>query len=187
MTIYEKTLRTLYGQICWQWYYEPRLNLWLSFGEPKLEVMPRLLPVRRSLWPRAANLGCKKRVATIKGRWRLWINFGYWAFMCKGTCIARASSSRAAREEAEVLLEGQRLVHVEVNPKHGATVFRFDLGGELRVRRMKVETADSMWSLYEPSGYVLTVRCDGTFNRQPGAPHIDKRPLIIGRSLTDSC
>jgi len=183
VTVYEKALKKVYGQICWRWSYRPDANLWLDFGEPRLSALPKLITIHPPMWPRVAKLGCRKRVAYATGRWQCAIEFGYWEFMYKGTCIARASSSRAARNEAQLLLEGQRLVRAEVNPQHGATLFKFDLDGELRIRRMETGVAEPMWHLYEPSGYVLSIRCDGRFDHAPGGAPMDKRPAIIGRPL----
>jgi hypothetical protein len=59
-------------------------------------------------------------------------------------------------------LSGQRLEEIRVNPIHGATEFLFDLGAILEVRRFEESDAD-IWTLYQPNGYVLGVKGNGTF------------------------
>ena len=81
-------------------------------------------------------------------------------------------------------LSGQRLVDMRVTPETGATEFAFDFDTILHVRRYERLSNDELWSLFEPTGYVLSVYGDGTFSHEPGSgtdrrPRIERRPLVL--------
>ena len=64
-------------------------------------------------------------------------------------------------------LSGQKLSHVNVNPDTAATQLDFDLGATLSIRRMGIKSQGDIWSLYKPTGYVLSVRADGRYSDEP--------------------
>ena len=86
---------------------------------------------------------------------------------------------------AAMQLNGQKLMEVQVNPETGATRFVFDLGSILEAYRLDPEDDDELWWLYEPSGYVLSVRGDGTYDHEPGSG-TDERPAVVRRPLPRS-
>jgi len=63
------------------------------------------------------------------------------------------------------LLEGQRMESVTVNPRTGATTFCFDLDCVLRVRRMRADGTNDVWSLTGPRGQLIMVYGNGSFER----------------------
>lgn len=68
-------------------------------------------------------------------------------------------------------LDGQKLTHVDLDPRTGKTRFEFDLGGVLEARRFDRAFDIELWLLYKPNGYVLSVRGDGQYNHEPGTSH----------------
>ncbi|HEY4721949.1 MAG TPA: hypothetical protein VII92_08890, partial [Anaerolineae bacterium] len=75
------------------------------------------------------------------------------------------------------------LVRVTVNESF-ISVFEFDLGGRLEAipNTEAYETTSDLWLLYEPSGYVFTLRADGKHSHTPGNAPTDEekwQPLII--------
>ena len=75
------------------------------------------------------------------------------------------------------------MMDIEVNPSTGATRFEFDLGGVLEVRRMERSDTD-IWSLFKPSGYVLSVKGDLTYAHCPGT-YTDEQVRARSRPLAD--
>ena len=66
------------------------------------------------------------------------------------------------------------------------SIFEFDLGGKLEVlpNYKDYEKTVDLWLLYEPSGYVLTLRADGKYKRAPGdgSGKHQWKPLKISKS-----
>jgi hypothetical protein len=180
MNVIDRVFRRVYGQLCWGSHYDPLVNLSLSFGQPSLEIVmePRKSRARSEAVKRLAA----RRLVSVKGRWWLWVYQAYWSISSKGERLASSSSSVCRKKQAAALLEGERLVRVDVNPQSGASRFTFDLGGELVVRRMSRDSTDELWLLYEPNRYVLSVRGDGTYDHEPGSG-LDKRPGVSQREL----
>lgn len=71
-----------------------------------------------------------------------------------GGTTSKAAIDRAARE-----LDGQALKRVLALPHAGCSRFEFDLGAVLETQPYDEES--EQWFLYEPKGYVLTMRWDG--------------------------
>lgn len=53
-----------------------------------------------------------------------------------------------------------------VGPQGKASVFEFDLGSRLEAKPYN-QTSDQ-WLLFEPSGYVFSLRGDGYYSHNPG-------------------
>src|SRR5262249_16915476 len=109
-----------------------------------------------------------QRGVTVRGQWHLWIYICYWSIRLDGKQIAHANSANWRIERAVGLLDGQTLTRVSVNPGDASSVFEFDLGGELHTWPWSDDRENEQWHLFEPSGYVLTVRGDGRYCHSPG-------------------
>jgi hypothetical protein len=168
-------LEALRGQYCWGAHYEDLLNLSMSFGPPKLVVtaVPR----------ESKSCLAGQRVADARGKWWLWVYLAYWRVLRAGRKSANSSSPMRTKQRAIQFLEGQKLTDIRVDVRTGATSFIFDLGGALEVRRREPGSPKEVWLLYEPSGYVLSVRGDGTYDHKP-ASGTDGRRGIARRALT---
>ncbi len=155
----------IYGKPCWQAKQGHSSFLTFDFGDPILEIRePRelgyyLTPNKRSKFLR--------RSVTVRGQWHLWIYFCDWSLHLNGKQIARSYSADWRIERAVGALNGQALTRVSVDPDHANFIFEFDLGGVLKTWPDEDKGRDQ-WMLYEPSGYVLTVRGDGHYSHQLG-------------------
>ena len=96
--------------------------------------------------------------------------------------LATGSSSIRRIERATAQLAGQELVSVAVQPEMGATRFVFDLGCVLHCRRFERDTDAELWTLYKPSGYVLSVHGNGTFSHHRGT-EVEKHLQPIGNEV----
>lgn len=141
-------------------------NLSMNFGKPSLKI--------REPFPTASKsevvqcLAARRRV-TVHGQWRLWLWCCHWKLSIHNEFLATGSSSARRIERAIVRLDGQKLTGVRVHPFTGATRFAFDLGVVLDCRRFEKGSDENLWSLYQPSGFVLTVNGNGTFSHQRGS------------------
>lgn len=175
-------LQRLLRQYCWNVSYSRYFNLSMSLGSPTLHAChePRQSRCGRGLleWSLA------HRLVVVRGQWWLWVQCAYWSISEQGSILSTTSSSARRRHRAFVALDGQKLVDVRVAPRTGATMFGFDLGAVLKVRRFERSSSDILWHLHKPSGYVIAVRGDGTFDHGP-ASGIDKRRGREGRSLAE--
>ena len=176
----ERARQRLHGQLCWGMHWSQQLNLSMSIGDPTMEVgrepyesKSRVAEVRRS---------ARRRRVRIRGRWWLWVYVAYWRIRREGALLAAGSSSLRDIQAALLDLEGQKLMDVRVNPGTGVTGFVFDLETVLEVRRRRRRSTDELWLLYEPGGYVLSVRGDGTYDHGPGSG-VDKRPGVERRPV----
>jgi len=168
-------LEALRGQYCWGEHYMEQVNLSMSFGPPRL----RVTSVPRESKSRLAG----QRVVDVKGKWWLWVYLAYWRVLEKGRTLASTSSAMRKKQRAIGFLNGQKLRDMRVDVCTGSTSFVFDLGGVLEVRRFERDSRKELWLLYEPSGYVLHVRGDGTYDHGP-ASGLDGRRGIERRALT---
>ena len=160
----ELVFQRLYGQPCWNAKSGYGSFLTMEFGKPSLRISD-------SHWPAMPGEaeGRARRVVRVSGQWHLWIHSCAWQVFTGpkrvGHSNLRGSSKlpiqRAARE-----LDGQKLVQVTVAPHGATTVFEFDLGSRLEAKPDN-ETSDQ-WLLYEPSGYVFSLRGDGCYSHNPG-------------------
>ena len=74
--------------------------------------------------------------------------------------------TRKTIKNALLEIDGQALTSVSIN-KSFTCVFEFDLGGKLEIipNYDEYEKDSDLWLLYEPSGYVYTLRADGKYIR----------------------
>jgi len=163
----EQIFHRLYGQPCWNARSGYGSFMTMEFGKPFLQISEPRLPATPTAPGEAESQA--RRVVTVRGQWHLWIHSCAWQASTGpervGHSNLRGSSKlpiqRAARE-----LDGQKLVQVTVSPHGATTVFEFDLGSRLEAKPYN-ETSDQ-WLLYEPSGYVFSLRGDGYYSHNPG-------------------
>lgn len=157
------SFRPLYGKPCWNARLGYGSSVTLEFGEPHLEIRePRRPNPSRS--PAVQRLLARRRVF-IHGEWHLWVYCCNWVVTPIGQRVGESTSARRM-EEAMRELDGQALVQVDADLRRSRWYFEFDLGGRLETRPYGAaskyyEGDNEQWLLYEPSGYVLTVRADG--------------------------
>jgi hypothetical protein len=169
--VIRRSLQPLYGQPCWGLCYHQNLNLTMNFGKPSLRVREPYITDSQSEIVR--RMAARRRV-TVRGEWWLWIYLCYWRLTSDNLEMGTGSSSLRRIKRATSQLAGQALVSVDVEPETGATRFVFDLGCVLHCRRFERDADDELWTLYKPSGYVLSVHGNGTFSHQRGT-EIEKR------------
>jgi hypothetical protein len=177
----------LIGKMCWGVDWERQLNLEVSFGKPRLRVREPYISKSKS--PRVLESASHRRVI-VKGHWWLWVFCAYWNIIIPSTVTASYSSPMRLKRRAMSLLSGQKLVGIRVESKTGLTEFSFDLGGVLRVRRMKVDGDEDVWSLAKPDGYYVSVRGDGTFTHEKGTTPGNARvpiPLAMRSKRREDC
>lgn len=163
------------GLPCWGVYFQRQLNLSMNFGEPSLKIREPFVATSDS--ERVKQMASLRNV-TVRGKWWLWIYCCHWRLDSGDSKLATGSSSNRSIERAIMQLDGQKLVSVEIKPDSGATRFVFDLGCVLSCRRFDRVTDDKLWTLYKPSGYVLSVHGDGTFCHQRGSDNADRHQPI---------
>lgn len=159
--VIERSFQPLYGHSCWGIRYDRMLNLSMSFGEPSLHVRE---PFRSDSTSEVAQRIASRRLVTVRGEWWLWIYSCYWRLTSDDRQLATGSSSLRRIEQAIAQLDGQQLVSATVEPETGATRFDFDLGCVLHCRRFARDNDAELWTLYKPSGYVLSVYGNGDFS-----------------------
>lgn len=177
MNATDRAWTDLVGRCCWGVSWERQLGLSMSFGEPALAVREPYESGSSSA--RLRRLASYRDVA-VRGAWWFWALCGRWRLSLRdeGPVTPAASGRRIA--EALALLTGQRLARAAVEPGTGATRLEFDLGGVLEVRGSVCDDG-ALWSLYRPSGYVLSVRTDGQYSHERGTHDSRWRPMQ-GRS-----
>jgi hypothetical protein len=142
--------------------------LTLEFGDPRLSVRePINIDPKESISPRVRK-AFQQRLVTVHGDWHLLIYCCNWAITENGRLVGHSESSRKQMAKAAALLDGQQLISVQVRPDRMAWGFQFDLGGCLTTWPYKDHKVVEQWSLYEPSGRVLSVRDDGRYEHSQG-------------------
>lgn len=175
LKVIDRWFQHLYGQPCWGLRFGRHVNLSMNFGKPSLQIRE---PYQTASKSDAVRRMAARRLVTVRGEWWLWVFCCYWRLTVDGLPLATGSSSFRRIERALAQLEGQQLLAVDVQPKTGATRFAFDLGCVLHCRRFERDTDDDLWTLYKPSGYVLSVHGNGTFSHHPGTEAVKRlQPL----------
>jgi hypothetical protein len=157
--------------------------LTFEFGEPHLRIYRvREAPAHPDVAAPDITVRWPHRPVHVHGDWHLWIYRCAWSIDREGTPLAGNESSDEQIDRAMQIVNGQALMRVEVNPTDARSRFTFDLGatlttcphpathgllGEFESER-SADHGDEQWMLYEPSGYVLTVRADGCYQHVPG-------------------
>jgi hypothetical protein len=156
----EEVFRHLYGQPCWNVKSGYGSFMTMEFGTPSLHIRePRA--VSDSASPAVAK-NAARRIVTLHGEWHLWIYSCAWQVFTAGKRIGHSNlkgSSKQPIKRAADELDGQKLIHVSVNPRTANTVFEFDLGSRLETKPYN-ETSDQ-WILFEPNGNIFTLRGNG--------------------------
>jgi hypothetical protein len=167
----DPSLKPLLGCLSWGIAYS-LTNLSMEFGKPSIRVIHEPMPNVRidrksqSVPLREIRRRVNRRQVSVGGQWRLWIYLANWRIVCSGACLASKSSSMRKMAPALLDLQGQRLVGVNINPKSGATAFKFDLDTVLEVRREHSHSKDELWILYGVDGYQRAMHGDGSFGRK---------------------
>ena len=163
--------KSLRGQLCWGVTWDSQLNMSMSFGDPHLRVI-REPHATKSKSPRLRELA-RYRTVKVSGRWWLWVFCAHWTLRVSDQMTVKDSSSRRKKIMAMARLEGQKLLGLRVNAGTGETEFAFDLGAKLTAKRYDSDVSD-IWTLYQPNGFVLGVRGNGTYTYERGDTPTDK-------------
>lgn len=174
-SIIGKSFEPIFGQPCWGLNHERYLNLSLNFGTPSLRVREPLPNHSKSA---ALSQLAARRLVTVRGEWWLWLWCCHWQLSQNGERLATGSSSPRRIDQSLKILAGQRLISADVRSNTGKTRFAFDLGACLECRRFDQKREESLWSLYKPKGYVLSVWNNGRFSHDRGSTHQERlRPI----------
>jgi hypothetical protein len=173
----ESHFRPLARLPCWGVHWEPRLNLSMNFGAPRLVVREPGKGTAQSL---RVRLQLSHRLVTLRGEWWLWLFWSRWTLSVQGLAPVRSTGSARRIHQALRLLDGQRLTKAVISPTDGRTRFEFDLGAILVIRELDRTTDADIWSLYKPDRRVLSVRGDGFFSLGPGNADAEYESIAAG-------
>jgi len=151
-----KVFRPLYGMPSWNVHRGWGSFLTFEFGEPHLDIREPQRPKHKV--SRKVRRLLARRLVTVKGDWHLWIYCCNWRVRV-GNRVVGDTRSKAAIDRAARELDGQALKRAVALPQPGCSRFEFDLGGVLETQPYDKES--EQWFLYDPEGYVLTMRWDG--------------------------
>ena len=179
----DDVFKPIIGKPCWQVQQGYGSFLTFEFGEPQLRIQePRQASEQaseklRKRWARRSIYVC--------GGWHLWVYICDWRIFLKNEELANSSSTRKTIKTALLEIDGQALTSVTIK-KSFVSIFEFDLGGRLETTPNydDYEKDSELWLLYEPSGYVFTLRADGKYDHTPGDGSIEDkwRPLMASKS-----
>jgi len=170
----QSILKPLINQIAWGVQWDSQLNMDMSFGNPLLRIRE---PYKTQSKSRRIRESATRRAVTVKGKWWLWVFCADWNLKVDSKYKASNKSNYNQKLMAMSRLDGQRIVSVKVNKKTGETVFSFDLGAKLEVRRFDISNSD-IWTLYCPTGMVLSVMGNGTYSYQKGNTPPNRLKLV---------
>jgi hypothetical protein len=180
--IITQTFEQFSGLPCWGVKHGQMMNLSMNFGTPSLRIREPIISNGMSEWARRK---LSRRNVTVGGEWFLWLFGCFWHLSSNGNPLATGSSSQRKIDQAICELDGQKLIEATVNPINGATSFSFDLGCLLECRRFGPDSNTDLWSLYKPSGFVLSVYGNGTFTHGRGtSKNARYRRILDGRIVT---
>ncbi len=166
----QRSFEPLYGKPCWNAKHGHGSFLTFEFGDPHLEIDEPQEP--KPTWSPKVQKQFSRRHVWVRGQWHLWIYCCNWR-VTSGSELIGESSTVELMNAAASQLDGHKLVLVSADQASSQWRFDFDLGGCLETWPYPAEADRSdrileQWNLYEPSGYVLTVRADGAYSYQPG-------------------
>jgi hypothetical protein len=156
--IFECVFKRLYGKPCWGVQNCIGSDIVFEFGEPHLEINEPTT-TNPKVSRRVRELLNSRRVY-VHGEWHLWIWLCDWEIFQKRRRIG-SNRSRSDLQRIVYSLNGQKLVRFSIQSRGNDCVFEFDLGGVLVTHRLGRE--DDQWQIFEPTGYVLTLRGDKRF------------------------
>jgi hypothetical protein len=136
-----------------------------------------------------------RRLVRLHGTHWLRVAAEAWEITLADGMRARRSSSARNCDIACARLEGEQLIEVTIDTRSGATDFKFDLGGGVRVRcprGWRDEPDAELWSLHAPRNRHVTVFAGGTYisgltTKRDGEPEpvvsqgLVPGTLVIGR------
>lgn len=166
----------LIGLPCWGVERVQGSILTFEFGSPRLTV--REPYVSNASSAKLQKLASRRRVRPV-GAWQLFVFCCHWTVHRGDGLLANDDETDATIEAAAHELDGQKLTGVALDPVARANIFSFDLGAVLKTWPYENDV-DEQWSLYRPSGDVLTYRADGMYSFHPGDQHPDR---IVWQSL----
>jgi hypothetical protein len=179
----DDVFKPIIGKPCWQVQQGYGSFLTFEFGEPRLHIQePRQASKQaseklRKRWAR--------RSIFVHGDWHLWVYICDWRILLNGEELANSSSTRKIIKNALLEIDGQALTSITITKSY-VGVFEFDLGGKLEIipNYDGYEKDSDLWLLYEPSGYVYTLRADGKYCHAPGDGSIKKswKALKVSKS-----
>lgn len=161
----ETVFAKLYGKPCWNVTKGLGSFLTFEFGKPRLEIREPRKP-KPDASPAVKRAMARRRI-NVRGEWHLWIYCCDWGVFDGDQLIGDCSRTRRINRAA-ALLDGQKLMNVEIIPRGCRTVFEFDLGGILETK--PYNRTDEQWMLFDPSGKVLTLRADKKYSYTPSDP-----------------
>ena len=168
MSIVDEVFNPILGKPAWNVRKGFGSFLTFEFGDPYLEIQePREAAsdtsekVRRRL---------ARRWVRVCGAWHLWIEYGEWRAFSFGKRIGDWNSSDRTLRKIASEFDGQALVRATVD-EQAHTSLEFDLGGKLEIFPWPIDEEFpemAEWSLYEPTGKVFQLRCDGYYCYKSG-------------------
>jgi hypothetical protein len=164
----QQIFKKLYGKPSWNVQRGWGSFITFDFGKPRLEVLKKVFkPGKRRKYP--------QRYAYIHGEWHLWIYCCDWVIRQDGRKVGDSTSNEKI-DRGCLVLGGQYLTKVVVNPKNWQTDFYFDLGGHLQTKPYKKEDEPSKtWKLGCPDGKWFLLRADGKYSYRSGKTPPDKQ------------
>jgi len=136
----------------------------MEFGAPEVHVGDTKL---RKTNIDGAPEKTPQRISYVDGQWHLWIYCCEWLLALDGTLLAHDESGDVTMRRALHVLDGQKLIAVDIEPAGGRTRFTFDLGCLLFTSPAPPEAYEEepveQWCLYLRSGPVLSIRGDGSY------------------------
>jgi hypothetical protein len=160
--IFERVFKKLYDMPCWGVKNCVGSDIVFEFGKPHLEIRePRTASPKTS---RRVRELFARRLVVVHGEWHLWIDLCHWEIFQKGKRIG-SDQTRSDLQRLVDSLSGQKLVRFSIRSRGDDCVFEFDLGGVLVTHASGTDY--NQWMLFEPSGFVLTLRGDKRFSYHP--------------------
>jgi hypothetical protein len=164
MSKIESFFEPLYGSKCWNVWNGIGSYLTFEFGEPHFKILRE--PFHSSILKYQRHAA--RRLVKIYGDWSLWIRDCEWSFYINDVLIGHSESSKKELREIAYDLEGQVLQKVRTT-RNGQSTFEFDLGGRLFTQpysdKQPSSELDELWSLFQPTGIVISLQSDGRFNQ----------------------
>lgn len=181
--ILDEVINPILGKPAWNVQNGIGSFLTFEFGEPHLFIQePR---EARSSASRKVKRHMTRRWIRVQGAWHLWVQNGNWRAFSSGKMIGDSNSSKRILKKVAYEFDGQALIQANVT-EQAQTIFEFDLGGKFEIfpgtPDEKLPEMNNLWSLFELSGKVFTLRFDGYYCHKSGRKIIhpeDWLPLYL--------
>ncbi len=152
-SVLETFVRPLIGAIAWDVKQGHGSFLTFNFGEPKLIVRER--------FSRTVRTG---RTVTVRGDSHIWIECCHWRILDDNNQIAFSEDSCETIAKATAVLNGQRLVAIDVS--NGKTWFYFDVEGLLETWPYEDDPRREQWTIFHGEE-CFSYRTDGLAHLGP--------------------